>query len=136
MAKKKTAGSDATDTSSRRRAAKRPASSAGQDAVSASVSPSTDPGSAARTVDTAADMARVRDLAAAPADASGNGSSSSDTTSGSQQSSSYSDVPSSDAAPSYDQIAEAAYHRYLRRGAEHGRDFEDWVEAERELKQR
>jgi hypothetical protein len=36
--------------------------------------------------------------------------------------------------PSYEQIAEAAYQRYLQRGAEHGRDFEDWVEAERELR--
>jgi len=33
-----------------------------------------------------------------------------------------------------EQIAEAAYQRYLRRGAEHGRDFDDWVEAERELR--
>jgi len=38
--------------------------------------------------------------------------------------------------PSYDQIAEAAYHRYLNRGASDGRDFEDWLEAERELRSR
>ena len=37
-------------------------------------------------------------------------------------------------SPSYNQIAEAAYQRFLRRGAEHGRDFEDWLEAERELR--
>ena len=85
--------------------------------MSSSVSPATDAGSSALPVDTAADMARAHDLAPAQSDASGNGY-------------------SSDAAPTYDQIAEAAYHRYLRRGGQHGRDFEDWVEAERELKNR
>jgi len=53
-------------------------------------------------------------------------------------------APSSSAAgtsadgsnPSYDEIAEAAYHRYLRRGGGDGQDFDDWVEAERELKSR
>ena len=43
-----------------------------------------------------------------------------------------SDMP----APSYDEIAEEAYQRYLRRGGQHGQDFEDWLEAERELKAR
>jgi hypothetical protein len=38
--------------------------------------------------------------------------------------------------PSYDQIAEAAYHRYLKRGGGDGSDFDDWVEAERELRAR
>lgn len=38
--------------------------------------------------------------------------------------------------PSYDEIAEAAYHRYLSRGGSHGRDFDDWVEAERDLRLR
>jgi hypothetical protein len=38
--------------------------------------------------------------------------------------------------PSYEEIAEAAYQRYLSRGAAHGQDFEDWVEAERELNKR
>jgi hypothetical protein len=38
--------------------------------------------------------------------------------------------------PSYDEIAEAAYLRYLRRGGGDGQDFDDWVEAERELKSR
>lgn len=38
--------------------------------------------------------------------------------------------------PSPDEIAEAAYHRYLSRGAGDGRDFDDWVEAERELRRR
>jgi hypothetical protein len=39
-------------------------------------------------------------------------------------------------APSYEEIAEAAYLRYLQRGGNHGRDFDDWVEAERELRAR
>jgi hypothetical protein len=39
-------------------------------------------------------------------------------------------------APTYDQIAEEAYHRYLSRGASHGADFDDWVEAERRLRER
>ncbi len=39
-------------------------------------------------------------------------------------------------SPSYDEIAEEAYRRYLRRGGEHGRDFDDWLEAERELRSR
>lgn len=38
--------------------------------------------------------------------------------------------------PSYDQIAEAAYLRYINRGGSHGADFDDWVEAERELTSR
>jgi len=36
--------------------------------------------------------------------------------------------------PTYEQIAEAAYHRYLNRGGTDGQDFDDWVEAERSLK--
>ena len=38
--------------------------------------------------------------------------------------------------PTYDQIAEAAYLRYLKRGGTDGRDFDDWLEAEEELKAR
>ena len=38
--------------------------------------------------------------------------------------------------PTYDEIAEAAYHRYLERGGRDGRDFDDWVEAERSLRSR
>ncbi|MBI2187279.1 MAG: DUF2934 domain-containing protein [Acidobacteria bacterium] len=38
--------------------------------------------------------------------------------------------------PTHDEIADAAYRRYLSRGGEHGRDFDDWLEAERELRQR
>ena len=36
--------------------------------------------------------------------------------------------------PTYDDIAQAAYQRYLSRGGSDGRDFEDWIEAERELR--
>ena len=38
--------------------------------------------------------------------------------------------------PTYDEIAEAAYQRYLQRGGSDGRDFDDWLEAERELRSR
>jgi hypothetical protein len=37
-------------------------------------------------------------------------------------------------SPTFDQIAEAAYLRYLNRGASDGQDFEDWIEAERALR--
>jgi hypothetical protein len=39
-------------------------------------------------------------------------------------------------SPSYGEIAEAAYHRYLQRGGGHGQDFDDWLEAERGLRSR
>jgi hypothetical protein len=38
------------------------------------------------------------------------------------------------AEPTYQQIAEAAYHRYLERGGQHGHDFDDWLDAERSLR--
>ena len=38
--------------------------------------------------------------------------------------------------PSADEIAQAAYQRYLSRGGADGRDFDDWIEAERELRRR
>ena len=38
--------------------------------------------------------------------------------------------------PSADEIAQAAYLRYLSRGGGDGQDFEDWLEAERDLKTR
>src|SRR5436190_22860043 len=44
---------------------------------------------------------------------------------------------SADAArtePSEEDIRQRAYQRYLERGGGHGMDFEDWLEAERELK--
>ena len=46
------------------------------------------------------------------------------------------DQPSEDLgapAPSVEEIRLRAYHRYLERGGGHGLDFDDWVEAEREL---
>ena len=45
-------------------------------------------------------------------------------------------MPSREVTPSVDEIAEAAYHRFLSRGGSHGGDFDDWVEAERELRSR
>lgn len=38
--------------------------------------------------------------------------------------------------PTYDEIAQAAYLRYLSRGGGHGRDFDDWVQAEHKLRSR
>jgi hypothetical protein len=38
--------------------------------------------------------------------------------------------------PTFEEIAEAAYLRYLSRGAGHGNDLNDWIEAEQELRQR
>jgi len=37
--------------------------------------------------------------------------------------------------PSEEEIRMRAYRRYLERGGGDGRDFDDWLEAERELKQ-
>ena len=36
--------------------------------------------------------------------------------------------------PTEEDIRLRAYHRYLERGGSHGADFDDWVEAERDLK--
>lgn len=38
--------------------------------------------------------------------------------------------------PTHDEIAEAAYFRHLRRGGGQGGEFNDWIEAERELRER
>jgi len=35
--------------------------------------------------------------------------------------------------PSDEEIRLRAYHRYLERGGGHGMDFEDWLDAKREL---
>lgn len=35
--------------------------------------------------------------------------------------------------PTDEEIRIRAYHRYLERGGGHGTDFEDWLEAKREL---
>ena len=120
MAKKKTAGTDNLTTpttpagpaaaAARKRAA--PKRSAGESAEAASGTTATGP-DAGR--DVAADMALTTDMPA---------------TTG---------APGEDAAPygpSYEEIAEAAYHRYLQRGGGHGNDFDDWFEAERSLRSR
>ena len=39
-----------------------------------------------------------------------------------------------DASPNEDDIRVRAYHRYLERGAGDGADFDDWLEAEKDLK--
>ncbi len=36
--------------------------------------------------------------------------------------------------PSGEEIARRAHELYLKRGGEHGKDVEDWVRAERELR--
>jgi hypothetical protein len=36
--------------------------------------------------------------------------------------------------PSVDEIRRRAYERYQQRGGNHGRHFDDWFEAERELR--
>ena len=38
--------------------------------------------------------------------------------------------------PSVDDIRRRAYDRYLERGGKHGQHFDDWLEAERELKRK
>ena len=38
--------------------------------------------------------------------------------------------------PSEEDIRMRAYHRFLHRGGEHGRHFDDWVEAEEELRRK
>jgi len=40
---------------------------------------------------------------------------------------------SSAASPAHAVIARRAYELFLQRGGEHGRDWEDWLTAEREL---
>lgn len=40
------------------------------------------------------------------------------------------------AEPTQAEIAEAAYRRFLSRGGRDGADFDDWIEAERELRTR
>jgi hypothetical protein len=37
--------------------------------------------------------------------------------------------------PSYEETARRAYELYLQRGGGHGRDHEDWYQAERELRE-
>jgi hypothetical protein len=42
-------------------------------------------------------------------------------------------APVTRSTPVYSQIAARAYEIFLARGGEHGRDAEDWYQAEREL---
>ena len=44
------------------------------------------------------------------------------------------EIGAADMTPTEEEIRERAYHRYLQRGGGHGMDFDDWLEAERELK--
>jgi hypothetical protein len=46
----------------------------------------------------------------------------------------HADSRSPGSEPSEEDIRMRAYHRYLQRGGNHGTEFEDWLEAERELK--
>ena len=39
-------------------------------------------------------------------------------------------------SPTFEEIAEAAYQRYVQRGGQHGYDFDDWIDAERSLRGR
>jgi len=39
-----------------------------------------------------------------------------------------------DPDPTEDDIRLRAYQRYLERGGSHGADFDDWLEAERDLR--
>lgn len=43
-------------------------------------------------------------------------------------------VPTAVLEPSHHEVAERAYHLYIARGGEPGRDFDDWLQAERELR--
>jgi hypothetical protein len=40
------------------------------------------------------------------------------------------------AEPSIDDIRRRAYERYLERGGNHGQHFDDWLEAEKELRKK
>lgn len=43
-------------------------------------------------------------------------------------------APATVAEPSPDEIRRRAYERYQQRGGNHGQHFDDWLEAEKELK--
>jgi hypothetical protein len=43
---------------------------------------------------------------------------------------------SAEPALRHEKIARRAYEMFLARGAEHGRDLDDWLQAERELLER
>jgi hypothetical protein len=114
MAKKKTAGSDTTPTPSnppaaaaKRRAAPRAKTTGAGNAAA----PAQAGGGPVESRESAPDMGPAA-VTGAPSDSA------------------------APYAPSFEQIAEEAYHRYLGRGGEHGSDFEDWLEAERRLRER
>jgi hypothetical protein len=44
-------------------------------------------------------------------------------------------VASFDREPTHDEIARRAYQLFEKRGAAHGQDRDDWLQAERELQQ-
>ena len=52
------------------------------------------------------------------------------------ESSAGADSPSDDLSPTSDhnRVVQRAYERFQMRGGEHGRELEDWFEAERDLK--
>ena len=43
-------------------------------------------------------------------------------------------APAAAAEPTLDDIRRRAYERYQERGGNHGRHFDDWLEAEKELR--
>ena len=66
--------------------------------------------------------------ARAPESSGSNGSN------GAEGSNGHLDMAHLELAPNEDDIRVRAYHRYLERGAGHGADFDDWLEAEKDLK--
>lgn len=110
MAKKKTAGSETTPTTpaapAKRRAAARPKANAPAETAAAETL-----GGPIESRDTAPDMGAGA-VGGAPSDSA------------------------APYAPTFEQIAEEAYQRYLSRGGSHGADFDDWIEAERQLRDR
>ena len=58
----------------------------------------------------------------------------SDGSNGSNGSNGNLDMAHLEPAPNEDDIRVRAYHRYLERGAGDGADFDDWLEAEKDLK--
>jgi hypothetical protein len=43
------------------------------------------------------------------------------------------EAESAAAIPTHEAVARRAYELYLQRGSEHGHDWQDWFQAEREL---
>lgn len=118
MAKKKTAGTDATDAAPANGARRRTTTK--RDTTSTVDASAPRGETAGEAVNRQMDMASDRESVSAGATEAPIGSAGG----------------YGEGDPSYEEIAEAAYQRYLRRGGEHGRDFDDWVEAERELRER